>query len=82
MVLVVILRIFKINLCLSLVAILTCARFGIRKLTANCIFPGTIYISQFRLIKSDEICIFISIHIFELHDMTASTIPLKFFSFL
>ena len=35
-----------------------------------------------RLIKSDEICIFISIHISELHDMNVSTIPLKFFSFL
>ena len=35
-----------------------------------------------RLIKSDEMWIFTNIHIFELHDMTTFTIPLKYFFFL
>ena len=34
-----------------------------------------------RLIKSDEMWIFTNIHIFELHDMTTFTIPLKYFFF-
>ena len=48
----------------------------------NCVPLRAMVRRGHRLTKSDEICIFISIHIFELHDMTASTIPLKSFSFL